>query len=745
MLEDLRKVLVAHLEESPTVLDFVRQHGRDALDRLEHPHLHALLHGAAELPAVGPRLECMMLETTFADTARTCRWKLDVLNEGLTSLKERTGPLRELFQTVRIFVNVLNERSSAPLSHYGFKLSTLQKLTELRFPLHKDISLLHLILAWLRQGTLDILCDQGFLQSLSAAQLVRTATAYQDCVQLFRGFGHAQDFVNTGLYNGSGIPRADNNDAFHAHMDQFVAGGAQTARFLWQYARRVFQAYKDLGSFFDDLKFVYPPPSEEQDDKRDLFDIFAELIAHVAKARDVVNAKKLHEEVRTAVNDIQSVPVCVELPTNRNSRGVATPARALATARPDELHSLVDGSLGEESASPHCSSPGGTRCPHWQHPSEPSPWCNDTLASALPDAAIDDDKDVYSGHKANNWPRNAFQVALENAANGGEASLASAPATPRQVLGVTPAAEETCSVLSSSMPRCLSPLSGTPPVPGARIKSGQPEVTNIASSDSAMTTFERGSSPLISRANVFACDAATTFRGHAESMGPVPRRRVLGGSSSSSSHAQSTLHLQPPSSSSPIEFPTPVSSPTRPKTTLAPGASSPQPASVHLSSPPNRRPISTRQREAQMSTPETTRDPIFRKSVSRSVNRSVLECFHRDPGLVGDDPLLNSGHNESIRLDSPDKIMWATSPLPDLCDSDDECDMSLSPSNDLSTLVKLEYARRKSRSQPNTPSPGGAWLTPVRPTRGAVESPQRPAFQLTPVDEQGETPFRDGG
>jgi hypothetical protein len=252
-------------------------------------------------------------------------------------------------------------------------------------------------------------------------------------------------------------------------------------------------------------------------------------------------------------------------------------------------------------------------------------------------------------------------------------------------------------------------------------------VTNIASSDSAMTT--PWGKPWDS--HVSACDAAT------RAMGPVPQRRVLGGSSSSSSHTKSTSQLlQVPSASSPIKFSIPVLSPTRSKTTLTPGASSFQPSDdVHLSSPPNRRPISTRQREAQMTPPVATRDPIFRKSVSRSVNRSILECFHRDPGLVGDDPLLNGGHDESIRLASPDKTMWDSSPLPDLCDSEDEFDMA--PSNDLSTLVKLEYARRKSRSQPSTP---------VRIMPGAAESPERPAFQLglTPVQEQGETPFRDG-
>lgn len=300
--------------------------------------------------------------------------------------------------------------------------------------------------------------------------------------------------------------------------------------------------------------------------------------------------------------------------------------------------------------------------------------------------------------------------------------------------------------LSPKSPRDL-PASFTPPspAPGARLQGWWPEAGSVASAGGASAALKGGSSSPISR-DEFACDdAAPASPRLAEAMGPVPRRRVLGAtSSSSSSHGQSTSQLVAPSSPSPTGSSTPKT-----------GVMSPQPADSHLSSiPPDRRPTSRRLREPQMTTPVTTRDPIFRKSVSRSVNRSILECFNRDPGLVGDDPLLNDGTHysadTSVRLDSPPQV-WVTSPLTHLSDSEDEDDMHFSPSplgagNDLSSLVKQEYARRKSRSQPGTPSPGGAWLqtTPVRPTRAAVESPQRPAFQLTPVMEQGETPFRNG-
>lgn len=145
VLEDIRKVTVAHMEDrnKANVLTFVDARGEEALQQLDHPHLHRLLYGALRIPAFNARLNCMIVEATFDDNMRHCKENLEVLRCGFECLSALLFPLRHFFQVARLLGNTLNRDCSATVSKYGFKLSSIPKFYEMKLPARKEISLLH--------------------------------------------------------------------------------------------------------------------------------------------------------------------------------------------------------------------------------------------------------------------------------------------------------------------------------------------------------------------------------------------------------------------------------------------------------------------------------------------------------------------------------------------------------------------------------------------------------------------------
>jgi len=305
VLDSIRNVMKTHVEEkgSKTVLAFVEEQGVEALERLDHPHLHRLLHGAMGISGISARLECMVAEATWDESIRHCRDNLEVLREGFSAIRQVLEPIKSFFAAAKHLGNLVNQDSIVPVGTYGFKLCSLPKLFMLRSPLRKEVSLGHVALLLTPAQKVDALCDSEALEALHRARTARSFTVYQVVLQLLDGYRHIVDFVRTGLYKGQEIPRScsgvrqteaatdvgdENADIFHKRMEQFVKRGRAEAVLIETFCRDIFQVYRDFAVFFDDFHALYPPPSDEQTERKDLFDILHVILANVKQARQDV-------------------------------------------------------------------------------------------------------------------------------------------------------------------------------------------------------------------------------------------------------------------------------------------------------------------------------------------------------------------------------------------------------------------------------------------------------------------------
>lgn len=733
VLEDLHKVLVGHLEGgSSTVLDFVREHGRDSLQNLEHPHLHLLLLGAAEVPAVTARLECMKLESTFKDSAAHCFQKLDTLQEGMKRMQNLLAPLRQFFAAVRHFVNVLNQGSNAPITNHGFKLASLPKLAELRFPTRRDVSLLHLIVVWLHSGVVDALTDPDAQQALQKAQTIRTATAYQDCMQQLRGFRLVRNFVETGLCNGRQIPRAEHmdfgEDVFHGRMEAFEKEEVETAQQLWLYAMRVFGTYRDLGIYFDDLKYIYPPPSEDQEDRRDLFDIVSELMGTVEKARDQIRKQRLGDEV---FRIMQELGLEHALPWAEDQVDAVV---ALGTGSTVASETAV--SFAEPAAAPRPARISNARLVH-------------AVATTPPRLSVASKAELATVSPAS--PETPASIVA------GSPNLL-VPPSPEPVGFSGPEMPVPAACATSSVRTSLGPLPQRRVLEPERQADAHSSPHSTLSRPSAASEAEGPPLSPVDRPWPSAEQPDVASR-TPKALAPAPSLR-----------SRTRARTPPPPAGSGRCSGSPRESVSSSSSAAAPWADLPR---LPMTPPGTPRP-STSHRGA------TPVHPGIRASLSRNVNRTIQHCFDNDPDFVGE--FATAG----LATDSRDSAMWECSAESDEFLSDDECgSLAELPASDLRSQIQDEVRRRKSRSLPHTPATApctpaapatpakdvDAWpSTPSRFTlHGAMQhgcaptdlSPESPPttmnswgsppprlvegyrkFGLTPVKEQGETPFR---
>jgi len=304
-LEDIRKVIIAHLEvpNRQTILQFVEEKGEDALQGLEHPHLHQLLYGALRIPAISARLECMIAEATRDESLGHCRGNLEILRTGLNTISGLLRPLARFCAAAREVGNTLNRdssNSSAGVSGHGFKMLALVKLMELKSPLRKEVSLFHLVLLLLPREEVAQLCDSSAIEDLNRARSARSFTVYQVCIQFFQAFTEIQKLVDTGRYQGEEIPldvAEAERDVFFEKMRTFTENTLPDVSFVEGLCRQVFETYRGMSSYFEDSKCFYPPPSDEQnEEKKDLFDHLHWLLASIKQGWKEIGQMQLEAE-----------------------------------------------------------------------------------------------------------------------------------------------------------------------------------------------------------------------------------------------------------------------------------------------------------------------------------------------------------------------------------------------------------------------------------------------------------------
>lgn len=381
-LQEIYKIVEEYSKDTDlhnSFIAFVEQHGRAAFVRLENLHMHRLLHGILTIPVIQSRLECMILESMFQDHMEHYRGNLCILQTAFECVLERLSPLRRFFLTALRAGNVLNRDSSAPVSKYGFRLSSLVKFFELKSPQKKELSLLHFVMLWMSTDDVEALCDPGTIDCLNRAKCALSCNVFQDIISQLEGFRQIQLFIASGKYKGKDIPNAspvDNglsslssepgttvttaqkvsqggdplsvDNRFHVHMRAFVEESKRSSENLWQLALNMFRSYKDLGAYLNDLQLVYPPPQESKDgEKMDLFAIMHALFSKLAEVRADLRQHTLESEFWNGFHikppffggELPGAPVAraaAQLPLPRPARVVVELAPAPPPARRPE-------------------------------------------------------------------------------------------------------------------------------------------------------------------------------------------------------------------------------------------------------------------------------------------------------------------------------------------------------------------------------------------------------------------------
>mmetsp|Transcript_69610 Transcript_69610/g.137772 ORF Transcript_69610/g.137772 Transcript_69610/m.137772 type:complete len:1274 (-) Transcript_69610:29-3850(-) len=745
MLEDLRKVTSAYAEDknkdTQTVVSFVKVHGEEALQHLEHPHLHRLLYGALQIPRISARLECMSLEATFADHVDLCRRNLQVLHNGFQCLLSQLAPLRNLFALAMQFGNTLNQDSNAQVSRYGFKLCSLPKLLELRLPGRKEVSLLHIMLICMRREEVDTLCRRETMEALQRAKAARTFTVYQDVLQQLEGFRRIQQLVRTGNYKGERIEDGDgSSDAdgfFNARMKDFVESSQEKMNSLWKFSADMFTAYRDFSAFLDDA-MIYPPPKDDQEEKKDLFVIFSQFFETINRVRAEVDEQDLASTVRDSLR-IQ-VPYCkleAAAPPKTDKVPTVGPVRQGGSNGINSHSGTVRLEQNEANqATPATNDVTGSMAVSSPQDSERPPMSPTKSQSALTSDLLSaqgvcSPRDLLSPtHKAvGSRPlsprifspsRLRHQLDIEwpapckvSCAPSSPRSVAPAPVAPNRVVS-----EQDRSQSPENIER-IAPILGPPPRrpterPGAML---QPR-SQCLSQFPAQSTMSGGGS--------------FQFRGLPPLNLPLPSPQPLPGSAGGD--------VTPTGPRSPKRTDTPQTSP---RTRF--GWSS---AHVHGMEGI----YSTPARSTGSRTPTSPRTRLGRKSLTRIANRvasgflkvngpcngsneEVIEAGDADGS--GDEPSSNGGHSPI----SPEGEQARFS----------------SPGPDLQAQIWSEVRRRKSRARPGTPmappqlgadkGANGTWSSPCQGLWADLESLDSPVtpvkfYPLTPVKEQGETPYR---
>lgn len=658
MLEDLRKVAAAHAEGSQTVLGFVENRGEDALQELEHPHLHRLLFGVLKIPDVTKRLESMILEVNFPEHVELCRRNLTVVYEGLTALLGCLGPLRRFFASAMALGNALNQDSSASIATYGFKLQSLPKLLELRLPTRKECSLLHFTLLWLRPEEVQCLCNPKVLEALRKARAARSNTVLQGAVQLLEGYRGIQQQTSSGPAAGAaGGKLAKASEAFAKRMCGFAEEGKSEAGKVWSYACSVFRTYVQVAHFLDD-SVLCPPPKDESEEKKDLFAVFHELLETMARVRTEVEDQKLPLEVACTYPNL-SIPIMGgPVPSVAAPAAPGTPPRA----SPEKAQSKSSFSAKKEV---FCATPAKFNVPPlWSDRRQLSPGREEC---ATPGSV----KKV---------PRlllpSASATALEDHRSGEDAGLdapgcgASSSSTPARVLKKSASTPETV------------PLLGPPPSRPAKRRDAA--FGRMALSPPSRRGAQHAAAPPVTPTRMPP--------GRTPMAGPPPR--------------------------------------TTPKAQSEGGCSTP---------------IATPQRGEER-TPVSPRTQQGRKSLTRIANRLASEFCGSD-GSGDEDDDEDDAASCAAALEEEEPCI-----VDDVDNACSTCQGLSSPAGeqeaarpDLQAQIWQEMRRRRSRGRAGGASPqrGVLW-------GDVVECPGSPAtpvrfYPLTPVKEQGETPYRLAG
>jgi len=292
----LRTVLRHHAADGNPVLAHVKENGEASLELLGHPTHHKMLYLLLKVPQVDERLESMLFRSAYRESVQKCLKYLDILREALGVLERRRHVLQKFFRTAHSLGQALNRDSRAPEAPHGFQVSGFERVLQTKTSKSRH-NMMHIVLALMDPDELRRLFKPEDIADLREGQKLKSATVYQECLDLVQGFHAVKEIAEKGSYTNQdtgtkvtmerrrktmalgGSRPIDADDLFHEVMGEFVEDCSEEVDEVAQTSLTLFQQYRELAIFFGDLKGLYPPPKGQQDPQRDMLDVFYALIA----------------------------------------------------------------------------------------------------------------------------------------------------------------------------------------------------------------------------------------------------------------------------------------------------------------------------------------------------------------------------------------------------------------------------------------------------------------------------------
>eukprot|EP00931_Biecheleriopsis_adriatica_P099195 TRINITY_DN7354_c0_g1_i1.p1 TRINITY_DN7354_c0_g1~~TRINITY_DN7354_c0_g1_i1.p1 ORF type:complete len:1200 (+),score=251.02 TRINITY_DN7354_c0_g1_i1:172-3771(+) len=735
-LDDMRKVASSHMENGNSIVSYVESRSVEALSGLEHPHLHRLLYGMMRIPAVPLRLECMAFVARWKEDLEHCRQNLQVLRQALLSVSERLGVCRRFWAITLQLGNALNRGSPAPVTERGFRLSSLLKLLDVKSSQRKEMTLFHFALLWMDPLEIQELRSPDFLRALQAAQSKRMQIVCNDLLQQLDGFHRIEQLFKTGKLKGVEIPRnlpeatlADGDacqaeDPFFVCMGNFVKEARAEYAQVWSQGEEVIRAYKDLGLFFDDLPYVYPPPKEDQEGKTDLFDVLCKFVLAVKTSSEEIDSLALANEVESKAE--LHVPFCGAADRPIPSRPVVLyePVKDTSCESDEASHPRREPEKAED------LSVGAAEAP--------------LITSVCCDRANDSEKDreQHLEEAAVNKPAIPTPLQL------------SSMASPQKAGPVVGMAREAMRLQLPKSPM-RSPMRRNP---GTRrdlevkfdgeVSSMQKteEVSENSAPDVTDCTGLAGPNPLSKMLESLAplspelskdSDTASVPSFPVTPTAPPPNRTP------SAAAGFSTPSMPPPRTPGTPVTPT-VPPPKRgpPQYRLGQWVLGAPPLTLPPAESPCRLPSTPGTSGSQA--PDYTRT---RKSLTRQADRAVADCLGHSVSRVRgvDSESIDSWHISSSSPSSPPRTLSPSSSGGSVTTPSERAALDGRNHSDLQSQLIDECRRRKSRGTPSMETRTLHTLA-VPASRGGFDSPPTPPggrlYPLTPVQERGETPYR---
>eukprot|EP00929_Paragymnodinium_shiwhaense_P123341 TRINITY_DN9707_c0_g1_i1.p1 TRINITY_DN9707_c0_g1~~TRINITY_DN9707_c0_g1_i1.p1 ORF type:complete len:1355 (-),score=353.12 TRINITY_DN9707_c0_g1_i1:512-4576(-) len=281
-----------------SVLDFVKENGLDVLNECVHGFEHKLVYAVGTIPRVKERFDCMAFATHWAAENGKIMSSLRKLEHALAALIDVKSIIGTFMQTVQSIGNALNRDSNAPFAEYGWKISTLPKVLQLKSQSTPQQSMLVFIVALMSEGDLEALLR--CIPLLQEAKVAKSGACAHQCKDFLKGRASLENKLRNVPIERYPDGSVNPKDKFHAKMNEFCKSTRRAAHDMTQKCHNVLQKYWELAVYLGDPAAVYPPPQKDDDVVQDMFTMFLELFSKMNEARSTVKNMKLREEIDTA-------------------------------------------------------------------------------------------------------------------------------------------------------------------------------------------------------------------------------------------------------------------------------------------------------------------------------------------------------------------------------------------------------------------------------------------------------------